>query len=68
MVIKKFLSDPFAGKVHTDAESQDERDWNSFINEKREQLDDPDWDPIKFTDGTASSTWLDSWRRGRNGS
>lgn len=43
---RKFTSDPFAGKVQTDAETQDERDWNQFVKEKREMLNDPTWDPV----------------------
>lgn len=44
---RKFLSDPFAGRVITDAETEDERDWNTYLAEKREQLDDPTYDPIR---------------------
>ena len=48
LIIRRFHSNPFGGKVQTDARSQDERDWNAFVAEKRELLDDPDWDPIQF--------------------
>ena len=50
MVQRKFLSDPYKGKVTTDAESEDEADWNQYVAEKREQLDDPSFNPIQITD------------------
>lgn len=50
VIIRRFESDPFKGSVQTDAESQDEKDWNSYISEKREELNDPHWDPIKIVD------------------
>lgn len=50
LMVRKFMSDPFGGKVVTDAETQDERDWSAYITEQRERMDDPDWDPIVFDD------------------
>src|SRR5688572_13641673 len=50
VIVRRFESNPFKGKVHTDAKTEDERDWNSFVSEKREQLSDPNWDPIKIVD------------------
>lgn len=58
MVKRRFNSNPFAGKVITDAETEDERDWNSFLAEKREKLNNEHWDPIQFTDGSSTDSWL----------
>lgn len=54
---RKFQSSPFATKVYTDAETEDERDWNAYLNEKREQLDDPNFDPLRFDDGSSVAEW-----------
>lgn len=48
VIIRRFLSNPFKGHVQTDAVSEDERDWNAFVTEKREQFNNPDWDPISI--------------------
>ena len=47
IIQRRFESNPFKANVQTDAETQDERDWNQFLNEKREILDDPTWNPIQ---------------------
>lgn len=62
MVKRRFLTNPFAGKVTTDAETQDERDWNQYVAEKREALNDETWDPIQFTHGGSTSQWLQDRR------
>lgn len=46
LIIRKFGSDPFATNVQTDTQSEDERAWNQFIAEKREEMNDPHWNPI----------------------
>lgn len=64
LITKKFMSNPYGGRVLTDAVSQDEQDWNQFIHEKREQLNDENWDPIQFNDGTSVSAWVHEWMKG----
>jgi hypothetical protein len=64
MVIRRFKSNPFEGKVITDAETEDERDWNSFVDEKRNQLGIENWDPVRFNDGTSTYDWM---RKARGG-
>jgi hypothetical protein len=61
---KNFMSNPFAGKVITDAETPDERDWNQYIKERREQLDDPNYDPVRFEDGESTYDWTQRQRAG----
>lgn len=64
-IMRKFMSNPYKGEVKTDAETQDERDWNAFIDEKREKMDDPTWDPIQMMDGASAREWYEAWKKGR---
>ncbi len=64
MMVRKFLTNPFAGKVVTDAVTEDERDWNQYITEKREQLGDEHFDPLRFDDGQSTWDWMNRWRQG----
>lgn len=60
MVQRRFQSSPFAAEVKTDAISEDERDWNAYIDEQRELRDDPTFDGLAFDDG---STGVTDWMR-----
>lgn len=64
LIIKQFLTNPFKGKVKTDAESQDERDWNQWIAERREALNDEFYDPVQFDDGSSTTDWTAQARQG----
>lgn len=57
VIIRRFTSSPFAGAVKTDSLDQDDRDWNAFIAEKREALDDEHYDALQFHDGTSVTDW-----------
>ena len=57
LVMRRFESSPFEATVKTDAVSEYEADWNRFIQQKREELDDPGWDPIRFLDGMSTFDW-----------
>lgn len=48
LIKRRFESNPFKGSVQTDAETQDERDWNSFIADKQNQMNNPNWNPIQI--------------------
>jgi hypothetical protein len=48
LIVTKFKTNPFAGVVHYEKKSQDERDWDSFVSDTREKLGDPDWYPITY--------------------
>lgn len=50
LLIVKFTSNPFKGKVTYKKKSEDERDWDAYVNDMREKLDDPTWDPITIID------------------
>lgn len=56
LVKRKYESSPFGGSVKTDVETQDERDWNSYVADQRELRDDPEYDPIRFDDGSGASS------------
>lgn len=62
LVQRHFPSNPYGGKVITDTQTQDERDWHSFIDEKRQEYDDPNWDPIRFDDGSSATDWERKFR------
>lgn len=65
LVRRRYLSSPFETKVMTDAETQDDRDWNAYVDEQRELRDDPFFDPLTF-DGHGSVTdWMRNARTGR---
>lgn len=64
LIIQKFHHNPFGGKVTSEAQTADERDWQSFLNTAREKLDDPNWDPIQFVDGESTDKWLNKRRSG----
>lgn len=50
LVVRRFMSNPFKGTVKTDAVTSDESDWNAYLYERREQIDNPEWDPIIVTE------------------
>jgi hypothetical protein len=50
IVITRFKSNPYAGKVTYEKKSEDERDWDSYVNDMREKLNDPNWNPIHIYD------------------
>jgi hypothetical protein len=48
LIITKFKSNPYKGEVKYDKKTEDERDWDSFVSDTREKLNDPNWNPISF--------------------
>lgn len=67
LIMRKFQSNPFAGTVKTDATTEYESDWNSWLLERREQYDDPNWDPIQFLDGSSTFDWTNYHKRTQGG-
>lgn len=61
----RLFTDPFKGAVEYETTSQDERDYNAYVNEMRERLDNPDYDPVQFTDGTSTQAWEKKHRTGK---
>lgn len=48
LTITRMKSDPFAGQMLTERDTVDERDWNAYLQDVREKMDNPTWDPIKY--------------------
>jgi hypothetical protein len=48
--IVKFKSNPFKAKVTYEKKSEDERDWDSYVSDMREKMNDPTWNPITIVD------------------
>lgn len=46
VIITKFRSNPYAGSVTYEKKSEDERDWESYLKDMREKMNDPDWNPM----------------------
>lgn len=65
LIIRKFLSSPYEGRVQTDAISEDERDWNTYVAERREFLNNPQWDPVQYDTGAGVTDWANQHRMGR---
>lgn len=60
LLIKKFPHNPYEGKVvDKGGKSQDERDWDAYVKEQREERGDPDFDPLTFDDGSSVTDWMD---------
>ena len=46
----RFKTNPFKGTVKYEKKSEDERDWDSYVADMREKLDNPTWNPITIVD------------------
>jgi hypothetical protein len=46
LVMVRFKTNPFKGEVKYSKKSQDERDWDSYVNDMREKMDDPNFNPV----------------------
>ena len=54
----RYRNNPFEGKVTHDVVSQDEHDWNSYLADTRERLNDATYDPIQLTSGGSVEEYL----------
>ena len=50
LIMTRFKSNPFAGKVKYLKQSEDERDWDSYVKDMRGKMNDPNWNPITIVD------------------
>jgi hypothetical protein len=48
LIVTRFKSNPFAGKVSYEKKSQDEMDWDSYVSDMRNKMGDPNWNPITY--------------------
>lgn len=46
LVITRFKTNPFKNEVKYIKETEDERDWDAYVKDMREKLNDPNWNPI----------------------
>lgn len=65
LIIRKFLSNPYENKVKTDSVSEDEEEWNTYVRERREFLNNPGYDPVQYSDGSSTTDWAEQFRRGQ---
>lgn len=50
LIMTNFKTNPFKGQVKYEKKSEDERDWDSYVSDMREKMNDPDWNPITIVD------------------
>lgn len=50
LVQRQYPHNPFTGNVQQEAKTQDEQDYDSYLADMREKLDDPYYDPIQVTE------------------
>jgi hypothetical protein len=48
--VTRFKTNPFKGEVKYEKKSEDERDWDSYVKDMREKMDDPTFNPIAITE------------------
>ena len=53
----RLKSNPYAGTVKYEKQDEDEADWESYVHDMREKYDNPNWDPVQFTDGSSTLDW-----------
>jgi len=58
VIIRRFKSSPFGGQIKTDTQDQADHDWNAYLNEKRNQIGDPNYDPVQFADGSSTTDYF----------
>lgn len=64
LAIAKYPNDPFGGVTKTDRETEDERDWNAYVDSQREVRGDEDFDPLQFGSGGSVTDWMRNSRKG----
>jgi len=55
LIISKYKSNPFKAEIIVQKETEDERDWNAYLKDCREKMDNPTWDPIVITEQPANN-------------
>lgn len=46
LIVKRYTKNPFESKILTEAKTEDERDWEAYLKDLREKLDNPNYDPL----------------------
>lgn len=52
MIIVKYNRNPFNGTALKEQVTDDERDWNAYLYDLREKMDNPTFNPIQYEDYT----------------
>lgn len=52
LLVTVLPQDPFKGSITPPPDDPDERDWRRWLQEQREYLQDSNWNPIQYDDGT----------------
>ena len=55
LIISKYKSNPFKAEIIVQKETEDERDWNAYLKDCREKMDNPTWDLIVITEQPANN-------------
>lgn len=50
LVMTRFKTSPFKGQVTYEKKTEDERDWDSYVKDMREKLNNPTYNPIVIVD------------------
>lgn len=58
LVMTRYSKNPFQAIATREHITQDERDWNQYLQNAREELDDELYDPLIFDDGTTYSSYM----------
>lgn len=61
----KIPHDPFKGTIQREGNSRDEQDWNSYLNDTRERLDNETYDPVQIPGVGSATDWYNSQKEGR---
>lgn len=64
LIRRRFNTSPFAGTVKTDVETKDEQQWNAYVDDMREMLNDESWDPVTYEDGSSTRDDVQKARTG----
>ena len=46
LIMTRFKTNPFKGQVKYEKKSEDERDWDAYVNDMREKMNDPNFNRI----------------------
>lgn len=65
-ITTKYPGNPYkSGKVTAEGLSEDEKEWSAYINNMREKMDDENWDPIQYSDGSSTYDDYQGMKRGK---
>ena len=49
LLVSQYRTDPFKTKIMSARKTQDEAEYDAYVKDLREKLDNPNFDPISFT-------------------